>query len=82
MVRKVGVMSAGGSFTGDPNTYTTLAEGHGRRTCERTKRDVACLVVAESGVHLLMLWHMRGMSRARNMRDSQCGDSLLVTPHT
>lgn len=32
--------------------------------------------------YLLMLWHMRGMSLARNMSDSQCGDSLLVTPHT
>lgn len=32
--------------------------------------------------YLLILWHRRGMSLVRNMRDSQCGDSLLVMPHT
>lgn len=32
--------------------------------------------------YLFMLWHMRGMSLARNMRESQCGVSLLVMPHT
>lgn len=32
--------------------------------------------------YLFMLWHMRGMSLARNIRDSQCGASLLEIPQT
>lgn len=32
--------------------------------------------------YLFMLWHMRGMSLARNIRDSQCGASLLEMPQT
>lgn len=37
MVRKVGVTSVGGSFTWEPNTYTTLGGGH--RASERRERS-------------------------------------------
>lgn len=83
VVRNVGVMSLGGSFTGEPNTYTTLEEASVRQGQRVLRCDWLC--VRHGGVrvsYLLMLWHMRGMSLARNMRESQCGDSLLVTPHT
>lgn len=42
VVRKVGVMSVGGSFTCGPNTYTTLERGTSEKTHQLRKPD--CVV--------------------------------------